>query len=177
VPTLNRFPLLGLWAEEAARRIGFRTDEAEALGHAYAVLYAIRARGKPKKEKKESAATVRKERTKAERLSFDGDDLDVTYDDEGHVRGMVGGDRPQTPRTYAASVRAKFPPGYYEKLSEAFRKVLKGYPLGRLNSRLVYDIYDEWKRTCGVGRLVDLDALLRWCKEQTAPKSSLRSKG
>jgi hypothetical protein len=43
MPTLNRFPILGLWAEEAARRIGYSKDEAESLGHAYAVLYAIRA--------------------------------------------------------------------------------------------------------------------------------------
>lgn len=43
MPTLNRFPLLGLWAEEAARRLGYRKDGAESLGHAYSVLYAIRA--------------------------------------------------------------------------------------------------------------------------------------
>lgn len=177
MPTLNRFPLLGLWAEEAARRLGFRKGEAESLGHAYAVLYAIRARGKPKKEKEEPAAPARQERPEAERLSFGGDDLDVVYDADGQVRGLVGGDRPQTPRTYAAGVRAKFPPGYYEKLSEAFQKVLKGYPPRRLNSRLVYDLYDEWKRACGVGRLVDLDALLRWCREQASPKPSRRVKG
>ncbi len=168
MPTLNRFPLLGLWAEEAARRIGFRKDEAESLGHAYAVLYAIRARGKPKQEKEEPAAPAHKKRPPAEQLHFGGDDLDVTYDAEGHVQGLVGGDRPQTPRTYAASVRAKFPPGYYEKLTQAFRQLLKGYRPSRLNSRLVYDLYDEWKRACGVGRLVDLDALLRWCRERAA---------
>ena len=43
MPTLNRFPLLGLWAKGAARRLGYTKDESEALGHAYAVLYAIRA--------------------------------------------------------------------------------------------------------------------------------------
>ena len=41
--TLNRFPLLGLWAREAAHRIGYPDREADVLGHAYAVLYAIRA--------------------------------------------------------------------------------------------------------------------------------------
>src|SRR5205085_4280167 len=50
VTTLNRFPLLGLWATEAARRAGYRRDEAEALGHAYAVLYAIRAAHVPRTE-------------------------------------------------------------------------------------------------------------------------------
>src|SRR5690242_5637434 len=55
--TLNRFPLLGLWAEEAARRIGYPKAEAESLGHAYAVLYAIRAQRlrQPAKEKEEKA--------------------------------------------------------------------------------------------------------------------------
>ena len=46
--TLNRFPLLSLWAREVARRLGYTAAEAESLGHAYAVLYAIRAAGKPK---------------------------------------------------------------------------------------------------------------------------------
>jgi hypothetical protein len=33
-PTLNRFPLLGLWAKEAARRVGYSKGESEALGAA-----------------------------------------------------------------------------------------------------------------------------------------------
>ena len=40
-----------------------------------------------------------------------------------------------------------------------------GYPPRRVDSRLVYNLYDEWKKQCGVGRLVDLDALARWCRE------------
>ena len=43
MPTLNRFPLLGLWAREAATRIGYTAPDADTIGHAYAVLYAIRA--------------------------------------------------------------------------------------------------------------------------------------
>ena len=43
MPNLNRFPLLGLWAKEAARRIGHNDADAQTIGHAYAVLYAIRA--------------------------------------------------------------------------------------------------------------------------------------
>src|SRR5438132_2738711 len=93
MPTLNRFPLLGLWAEEAARRVGYARDEAESLGHAYAVLYAIRARERPKAadKAKEPAGRARKRR-KAERLRFGGDDLEVTRDAEGKVRGLVGGE-------------------------------------------------------------------------------------
>src|SRR5258708_3572880 len=113
MPTLNRFPLLGLWAEEGARRLGYRKDEAESLGHAYAVLYAIRAQRVKKPaaegEKKEPA---KEKRARARHVHFGGDDLEVTYV-AGHVRGKVGGDQPQTPASYVRSVEKKFPPGYY----------------------------------------------------------------
>ena len=43
---------------------------------------------------------------------------------------------------------------------------------------MVYDLYDEWKKQCGVGRLVDLDGLLRWVEERagdpTARKKTRR---
>ena len=164
MPTLNRFPLLGLWAEEAARRLGYTKGEAEALGHAYAVLYAIRARGQPKKaaEHPKKRPTAWKKRA-AEDLDFGGDHLPVTHTDSGRVRGRVGGDGEQTPASYRASVAAKFPPGYYEKLQKAFRRVLRTYPPREMKTRLVYNLYDGWKKSCGVGRAVDLDQLLAWC--------------
>jgi hypothetical protein len=169
MPTLNRFPLLGLWAEEAARRLGYSKGEAEALGHAYAVLYAIRAQrgAKPPAEraKKEAAPGVEK-RPRGPRLAFGGDDIEVTYDEAGKVRGHVGGGA-QTPASYRSSVAAKFPPGYYEKLQACFRDLFRTYPPQALQTRLVYKLYDEWKKGCGVGRLVDLDELLRWCRSKT----------
>ncbi len=167
--TLNRFPLLGLWAKGAARRLGYTRDEARALGHAYAVLYAIRARGKPRPDERPAEPPRAERKTSAtEELAFAGDRLDVVRDAEGRVRGRVGGAAPQTAASYAAAVARKFPPGYYEKLEEAFRRVLKAYPPRKVNSRLVYRLYDEWKKACGVGRLVDLDALLRWCHNHAA---------
>src|SRR5437660_11230704 len=93
MPTLNRFPLLGLWAEEAARRLGYTKGEAEALGHAY----AIRARGTPKK-----AAEHGKERPAgrkkpaAEEVEFGGDRLAVAHAAGGRLRGRVGGEAEQT---------------------------------------------------------------------------------
>jgi hypothetical protein len=169
MPTLNRFPLLGLWAEEAARRLGYTKPEAEALGHAYAVLYAIRARrvAQPAEKKGEKpAAPAKKRGARAEHLRFGGDDLDVAYDAAGRVRGLVGGEKPQTSATYRASVEKKFPPGYYDKLQKCFRRLLKTYPPRTLESRVVYDLYDGWKRSCGKGRLVDLDELVDWCQAQ-----------
>jgi hypothetical protein len=167
VPTLNRFPLLGLWAEEAARRLGYTRGEAEALGHAYAVLYAIRARGpQHKKAAEEKKPAAKPAREPAEQVEFGGDRLDVTRNEGDRVQGLVGGDTPQTPRSYAVSVARKFPPGYYEKLQEAFRTLFKALPPRAMKTRLVYELYDEWKKSCGVGRLVDLDKLLAWCRER-----------
>ena len=91
MPTLNRFPLLGLWAREAARRIGYSTPDAEALGHAYAVLYAIRANKRPEPLKAAEAKPKSRRRTGVDELRFGGDTLDVIYDDAGHVQGLVGG--------------------------------------------------------------------------------------
>jgi hypothetical protein len=165
VPTLNRFPLLGLWAAEAARRAGYRKDEAESLGHAYAVLYAIRANRRPEPAK-EHAPERQARRRRAATVHFGGDDLEVVHATDGHLRGRVGGEQPQTPASYRRSVRGKFPPGYYERLQRAFRRLLKAVRPSELKGRLTYDWYDEWKKACGVGRLVDLDRLLRWAEEE-----------
>jgi hypothetical protein len=166
MPTLNRFPLLGLWAEEAARRLGYTRGEAEALGHAYAILYAIRARGRPQKaaerERKRPAA---RRKPAAEEAELGGDRLAVTHTAEGRVRGRVGGEDDQTPTSYCAHVAAKFPPGYYVKLQKAFREALRAHPPREMKTRLVYNLYDQWKKLCGVGREVDLDRLLAWCHE------------
>jgi hypothetical protein len=173
MPTLNRFPLLGLWAKEAARRLGYTQGEAEALGHAYAVLYAIRANTVKHKDKgEEEAAEERPARAekKAEVLDFAGDKLEVTHDAAGHLRGLVGGGRPQTPRSYRVSVAAKFPRGYYDKLEKAFHDVWRSLAPRTIQNKLVYKLYDQWKKSCADGRLVDLDKLLAWCKERTEAK-------
>jgi hypothetical protein len=168
MPVLNRFPLLGLWAREAARRLGYTKEEAEALGHAYAVLYAIRAATPGKAKKKEAEAArpgKRPAQPPGEQIDFCGDRLDVVREG-GRLRGHVGGDGPQTPHTYEVSVEYKFPPGYYEKLEKAFREVLRRYPPRAFKKdRLLYTLYDQWKKSCGVGRSVDLDDLLEWCRE------------
>jgi hypothetical protein len=169
VTTLNRFPLLGLWAEEAARRLGYRRDEAESLGQGYAVLYAIRAARRPKPA--EGHAGEPKPTPKpTEHVLFGGDRLDVIHDAAGHLRARVGGERPQTPAGYRASVQAKFPPGYYDRLRDAFRRLLKTYPPKALRGRAVYTVYDQWKKQCGVGRSVDLDCLVQWCEENAASR-------
>jgi hypothetical protein len=174
MPTLNRFPLLGLWAREAARRIGDSAPDAEALGHAYAVLYAIRANKRPEPLKAADARPKPRRPRGVDELRFAGDTVDVVYDAAGHVQGLVGGDRPQTPRSYRTGVAKKFPPGYLGALTEAFQKVLGAYPPKTLDRRLVYDIYNEWKKACGVGRRVDLDCLIDWCQRRAASRKKPR---
>ena len=172
MPTLNRFPLLGLWAEEAARRAGFRADEAESLGHAYAVLYAIRAntpsRSRAKHDESTGAAAPKEPPEGVELLEFGGDKLEVTHDDRGRLLGQVGGQEPQTAASYRYKVKSKFPAGYYDKLEQAFRAALKPLTPKKLDSRLIYQLYDQWKKQCASGRLVDLDKLLKWCEERGA---------
>jgi hypothetical protein len=174
MPTLNRFPLLGLWAKEAARRLGYTKGESEALGHAYAVLYAIRANTVQHKEKEEEEERAEERPARAEKkaevLDFAGDELEVTHDAAGHLRGLVGGGRPQTPRSYRVSVEAKFPPGYYEKLEKAFHDLWHRLAPRTIKNKLVYKLYDQWKKSCANGRAVDLDKLLAWCKERTEAK-------
>jgi hypothetical protein len=166
MPTLNRFPLLGLWAREAARRIGYPTPDAEALGHAYALLYAIRANMRTERAKADQTTARPRRRRGVDELTFGGDTFEVVYDDAGHVQGAVGGGRPQTPRSYRTSVANKFAPGYLAAVSAAFRQVLRAYPPKTLDSKLVYDIYDQWKKACAVGRRVDLDRLIEWCHQR-----------
>ncbi len=170
MPNLNRFPLLGLWAKEAARRIGYTKDESEALGHAYAVLYAIRAAGTAKK--KEAHGKASEEAAAAQQLEFCGDKLDVTHDANGKVHGLVGHEEPQTAASYRKHVPRKFPPDYYPRVEESFRRLLHTYPPRQVNSRLVYDVYDQWKKACGVGRLVDLDKLIAWCDKRAAEREA-----
>ena len=86
------------------------------------------------------------------------------------MRGRVGGERPQTPESYRSNVAAKFPAGYLDKLEEAFRRLLKTYRPAELNSRLTYQLYDEWKKSCGAGRLVDLDKLVAWCAKRASDR-------
>jgi hypothetical protein len=168
--TLNRFPLLGLWAQVAARRLGFTRDESRSLGHAYAVLYAIRA-AKPRTAHKEAEERPAKPRTKPrigreEQILFGGDEIEVLRDEEGRIEGYVGHDGLQTSHSYEVSVRDKFPPGYYDRLERAFREVLRGVPPRALcEGRLLYNLYDNWKKSCAVGRAVDLDQLLEWCRQ------------
>jgi hypothetical protein len=170
--TLNRFPLLGLWAREAAHRIGYVDREADVIGHAYAVLYAIRANSPtpPVSYKDEEAAKSAKEALESssdiETLSFGGDELEVSRNGRGELVGRVGNQLPQTAESYRYKVMRKFPDGYYPRVQAAFRDFLAAIDPKKLDSRMVYGLYDQWKKACASGRMVDLDRLIKWCHDR-----------
>src|SRR5262249_2269364 len=172
--TLNRFPLLGLWAREAAVRVGYPDREADVLGHGYAVLYAIRANSpkKPANYKDKDAAKAAREALASPRaadlewLSFGGDDLQVSRNGRGELVGRVGDQLPQTPESYRYKVLRKFPAGSYERVQAAFRDFFAAIDPDKLDSRMLYVLYDQWKTACASGRSVDLDKLIQWCHDR-----------
>src|SRR5262249_50564644 len=133
MPTLNRFPLLGLWVREAAHRIGYSDAEADTLGHAYAVLYAIRANSPVRparykdEEAKAAADRVKAEDPAGETLEFGDDELEVCRTARGELVGRVGNAEPQTPQSYRYKVAGKFPAGWYDRLQRAFRDFFEAY--------------------------------------------------
>lgn len=110
MPTLNRFPLLGLWAAESARRVGYSAGDAQALGHAYAVLYAIRA-ARPRVKKELTDRERAKRQPVVEKVELGGDHFEVRYAPDGKMEALVGHGVPQTAGSYKSAVQAKYPPG------------------------------------------------------------------
>ena len=52
--------------------------------------------------------------------------------------------------------------------------MLKPVPPKQLDSPMVYDVYDQWKKECGVGRRVDLDKLIDWCDRRAGALKAAR---
>ena len=81
-PTLNRFPLFGLFAHQAAKKMGYVEDDARLLGLSTALLYAIfKAKAQAKKAetepKKKELPTEIAAKTKL--LRFGGQEFQVIY--------------------------------------------------------------------------------------------------
>lgn len=174
--TLNRFPLFGLWNRVAAQVLGYDLEESKCIGHGVAVLYAIRAQGgartKPKHPKEAAAIPTNEgdEPLANEELGFGGDSLPCEMDEDGRVLKCLVGcrspkDAAQTPRSYDSNVDAKISAEYRSDLEEGMRRLLETYKAVELGGKLVYRLYDGWKKDCKAGRRVDLDKLLEWLEE------------
>lgn len=79
--TLNRFPLFGLFAYRAARKLDYPEEDARLLGYSTALLYAIyKAKAQAKKEnpekepKKEPPVEMQK---KTKTVEFGGQEFTV----------------------------------------------------------------------------------------------------
>lgn len=180
--TLNRFPLFGLWNRVAAEVLGYEEDEAKSIGHGVAVLYAIRAQGgarKPKHPDEAAAipAGAGEEALANEEIGFGGDSLPCEMDDDGRVLKCYVGcrsskDQPQTPDSYDFNVQSKIKGEYLELLTDGMRELLSSYKKAELGGKLIYRLYDEWKKDCKAGRRVDLDKLVTWLQERTERRAA-----
>ncbi len=176
MPSLNRFPLLGLWAKEAALRLGHTEADAQTIGHAYAVLYAIRANSPVRataykdKEAIASAEEALSQPSEIELLDFGGDRLEISRGPQGQIVGRVGGRLPQTPETFRYKVASKFPASYLARLESAFHAFFAARSPEKIDGKAIYSLYDQWKKQCANGRLVDLDRLIGWCEKSTKAK-------
>jgi hypothetical protein len=167
-PTLNRFPLFGLFAHQAARRIGYSEDDARLLGFSTALLYAIfKVKAQAKKEPTEKKKELPKEiQAKTSTLQFGGQEFQVIYGKGKKLRQSVVGHEVHDAAEYNSQIKAKFPAGWYDKLAKAFDKYLATYDPAQIDKGL-FDLYKAWRDGCKVGfNRVDLDKLLAWLGER-----------
>ena len=170
-PTLNRFPLFGLFAHRAARKHGLsrgRRSTARLL-HGPALRH-LQGQGASEK-KAEKEPTKKKElpkeiEAKAKTLKFGGQDFQVIYGKGKRLKQTVVGHEVHDADEYDSQVRAKFPESWYDRLAKAFDKYLAAYDPGELNKRL-FDLYKAWRDENKVGfNRVDLEKLAAWLEER-----------
>lgn len=174
-PTLNRFPLFGLFAHQAARHMGYAENDARLLGYSTALLYAIfKAKAQKRKEKAEEEPTKRKElpkevAAKAKPHQFGGQDFQVIYGEGKRLRQTVVGHEVHDAEEYDRQIKAKFPEGWYERLAKAFDEYLAAHDPEELNKgSVLFDLYKAWRDGCKVGfNRVDLEKLAAWLGERT----------
>jgi hypothetical protein len=162
--TLNRFPLWGLFAARAAKRIGYVEDEAETLGYATALLYAIFSRHHGGGGKKK-VPTSKKEAPQGQFIQFAGMNFQCQLNGNKISQILVGGEW-QTKRQFDSQVIRKFPGDEYNLILKAFDDYLAVFDPAELSSNALYHIYATWRDQCKVGfNRVDLDLLKGWLKE------------
>jgi hypothetical protein len=171
-PTLNRFPLFGLFAHQAARRLGYPEDDARLLGYSTALLYAIfKAKAQAKKAEKEPAK--KKElpeeiAAKSRPLQFGRQEFQVIYGKGKKLKQTVLGHEVHDADEYDSRIKAKFPEGWYDRLAKAFDKYLAAHDPEELNKGL-FDLYKAWRDENKVGfNRVDLEKLLAWLEGHAA---------
>jgi hypothetical protein len=167
-PTLNRFPLFGLFAHQAARHMGYPEDDARLLGYSTALLYAIfKAKAQARKAEKEPTKKKLPQEieTKTKPLRFGGQEFQVIYGKGKRLNQTVVGHEVHDADEYDSQIKAKFPEGWYDRLAKAFDTYLDGYNAEQLEN--LFDLYKEWRDECKVGfNRVDLEKLAAWLEER-----------
>jgi hypothetical protein len=177
-PTLNRFPLFGLFAHQAAKKMGYPEDDARLLGYSTALLYAI-CKAKAQAKKADREPTKKRElpkeiEAKTKPLQFGGQEFQVIYGKGKRLKQTVVGHEVHDADEYDGQIKAKFPEGWYDRLAKAFDKYLAAHDDEDLNKgNTLFDLYKAWRDACKVGfNRVDLEKLLDWLKENSAKVNS-----
>jgi len=167
--TLNRFPLFGLFAHQAAKKMGYAEDDARLLGYSTALLYAIfKAKFQAKKEAVEKKELPAEIEAKTKTLQFGGQEFQVIYGKGKKLKQTVVGHEVHDADEYDNQIKAKFPEGWYDRLSKAFAKYLAAYDSEELNKgSALFNLYKAWRDENKVGfNRVDLEKLAVWLEER-----------
>lgn len=172
--TLNRFPLLGLFAHRAARRIGHSKRASRLLGYSTALLYAIfkaKAHEQPRSTDEQGRQKLPAEAgdAKTSQIEFGGKDFTTIRDNANHIRKTLVGHELHTPEEYQSQVADKFPDGWHDRLAEAFDRYLASHTPKELNTGdTLYELYRAWRDDCKAGfNRVDLEQLAHWLQDHT----------
>ena len=170
--TLNRFPLFGLFAYRAARRMRLPDETSRLLGYSTALLYAIfKAKSQSQKSSTEKGAEKKMpaevQKAKTGTIEFGGKEFMAIYDGRKHPSKTVVGHEIQTPDKFDSQIKEKFPEGWYDRISEAFDRYLTSHTPSELHSgNTLFDLYKAWRDECKVGvNRVDLEKLVQWLEE------------
>lgn len=167
--TLNRFPLFGLFAERAAKKMGYSEEEARLLGYSTALLFAIfKARAQKKKERTEKEAEKEIPQVvkalKTETIEFGGQKYEVVRGKRKRLEKTIVGHEVHDASAYDGEIQTKFPEGWHDRLSKAFDKYLADSDPEHLNTdNTLFELYKAWRDECKVGfNRVDLERLVGW---------------
>ena len=141
--SINRAPLLTLWAAVVAQRLGFAEDEALSLGKAVAGLNA-QAKGrrlglfKPHEEKPKKARE--KEQDEVFRVEVCGRPVPATHTEQG-IRA-VRGNKPVDPDGVRRYLEGRFGENL-KAVQAALKKLAKAYPPKELAERC-FGLYEQF---------------------------------